>query len=400
MQVKCQNAGCTFNDLRRVYDESHKDTCEYRIVSCDKCQNTMAFKNHAAHYATCNDKKCMKCRRFYDLKDFDAHGDPCDLCKNHILCGELPNHKATECGEVPIPCKHCKKQVLRKEENTHEAICTWCNQSMLCSGRLAHQENCPEKNNNCKFCLKVHKLKETMTHETTCPLCNMTHVCVKHEEHKTNDCLNRYVKCTSCDQSIMFKSLNPGPEEHRIMCTKCKRYVPCSTYANHTELDCNNMSRCRKCLQDVTTSTFDTHTVPCALCNKNFGCTEYYTTHFKSCEDGYINCSSCHKQMKRKEHANIGCGGVDVKKPTETKKEELVKKSTSSGSSSSTSSTTRTTAPDPAILAKIENKQFDASTHSYLASNYVKLAEPISSNKVRERIQIPQDKIAEFFAIS
>lgn len=103
-EIKCKNEECDCHLLRKDYEE-HQKVCEYSLMVCPQCNQSMSKKKMQDHENECP-KKQVKCE-----------------CGLELFREELEKHKVNDCIEQETECSFniygCKERIKRKEIEKH-----------------------------------------------------------------------------------------------------------------------------------------------------------------------------------------------------------------------------------------------------------------------------------------
>ena len=150
-------------------------------------------------------------------------------------------------------------------------------------GSLILDVKCPLKERGCEWVGKLSGIEGHMEScgefQLECPqLCDLVMKRSKMEDHTTNHCLMRVVKCEHCKVELCFKDL----EHHFTICPKYPLKCECGENHNRKDIEIHKRDYC---LETV---------IPCT--HQEFGCKgtfkrKFLETHLQENEEG-------HKQLK------------------------------------------------------------------------------------------------------
>eukprot|EP01022_Parablepharisma_sp_SALTPOND_P025444 TRINITY_DN593_c0_g1_i1.p1 TRINITY_DN593_c0_g1~~TRINITY_DN593_c0_g1_i1.p1 ORF type:complete len:940 (+),score=38.03 TRINITY_DN593_c0_g1_i1:4351-7170(+) len=166
-------------------------------------------------------------------------------CEDILTYNDLEEHEST-CGYqlVTCTCAGCTKQILKKAQAEHLAVCPhyildckFCGKKFKRLEIQNHEEGCEERPVTCpnKGCSFNAPQREYLKHKEACPYellecmwCKEKIIRASHKMHQEN-CDYKLCKCKGCKESIYKKDLaghEEKCEEMEIACPQCSCVMP------------------------------------------------------------------------------------------------------------------------------------------------------------------------------
>ncbi|TFK12890.1 XIAP-associated factor 1 [Platysternon megacephalum] len=159
-------------------------------------------------------------------------------------------------------CKNCKRDVSAANFSLHEAhcmrflaICPECNEPIALKEMEEHQE-------------EAHK-------QVRCKLCHQSMQKYLLENHESNECNERSLKCTFCELEMPFNKLQKHQEacgSRTELCWECNKYIMYKDLDKHKDVCQNGKTLSSNGLSDNL----------CQQCNKCFP-DDQYLQHLNEC---------------------------------------------------------------------------------------------------------------------